>query len=278
MSKIILAIVGLALAAGMLVAPVLAKEGGRGGDDRTPIDRLTDEAHRLRGKIEGRFGLGPKSVDRGEGRAAVGALSALSETSITVDGQTFALVDDTKKPDGLAVGDMVQVRGALEDGKLVARDIRRINADLRRMKSFRLHGTVEALTDISITVNGETATIESSSRKPNGLAVGDTVTVVGVINAAGERIARAIVKDESDQSNFFEVKDGRFQARGEIQSVSPGNGFVDVGIHDKTVRIAPLEVETYSQGGTPAKGKFAQIHGIARSDGTFLATWVRVKS
>lgn len=285
MSRIILIIVGLALAAGMLVAPVLAKDGGPAdnGDGRSPIDRLKDKADKLRGQIEGRLGgagaeLRMSRTDGREGRAAVGAISALSESSITVDEHTFALVDDTKKPDDLAVGDLVQVRGELKDGKLVAREIRRINADIRRMKAFRLTGEVQALSETSITVNGETAGITESTRAPEDLAVGDTVTVAGVINPEGERTARTIVRDEDERSTRFEVKDGKFVARGEVQSIATGNGLVDIGLNDKTVRIAPLEVEAYSQRGTPTRGAFVQIHGIARSDGTFLATSVRVQS
>lgn len=166
------------------------------------------------------------------------------------------------------------------DGDLAAGEKRRSGPDSRMMKSFRMSGEVEELTATLIKVNGEIATITDSTRMPDDLAVGETVAVQGVINQEGERFARAIHRDDDEEHRqpSFQLENGRFQVRGEVESIATGPGYVAIVIGGRTFRIAPLEVETYVQHGVPATGQFVAIKGIEKSDGNLLATSLKIKN
>ena len=259
---------------------------------------------------EGRFdGFSTETFDRIA--IALGPVESVTDSYITVDGKTFSIDDRTRIPSELEAGDMVLVRGEWVDGELAARRVTGLGFQEQFRESFprrpfpwdslpweafprgsfpwesfsgsfRVYGEVERITDSSITVGGEEITLTESTQIPDALEVGDNVTVVGSLREGGdgERVAqfvyqgRLIRRPDAAFDNF--VDDERFRLSGEVESVILGPGYVKLDLGDRVVRIAPREVDRYTQHGLPAPGEFVIVSGVVAENGDLLATSVRV--
>ena len=239
---------------------------------------------------------------------ALGPVESVTDSSITVDGKTFGIDDRTRIPSDLEAGDLVLVRGEWVDGEPVARSITSLGfqeqfreAFPRRSfprelfpqgsfpwrffsGSFRVYGEVERITDSSITVGGEEIALTEATEIPDGLEVGDTVTVIGSLREGGdgERIAkevrrgRFVNRPNAALGNF--VDDERFRLSGEVESVTLGSGYVKLEMGEHVVRIAPHEVGRYTQNGQPVAGAFVIASGEVAENGDLLAESVWVVS
>ena len=232
---------------------------------------------------------------------ALGPVESVTDSSITVDGKIFSIDDQIRIPSELEAGDVVLVRGAWIDGELVARHVsslafrEQVRESFPRRSfpwdsfpwdsfsgSFRVYGEVERITGSSITVGGEEITLTESTQIPDDLEVGDSVTVVGSLRDGedGERVARSVHRGRfvDRPSAAFDnfVDDERFRLSGEVESVILGPGYVKLDLGDRVVRIAPHQVDRYTQNGQPAQGEFVIVSGIVAENGDLLATSVRV--
>ena len=150
--------------------------------------------------------------------------------------------------------------------------------------SFRIHGEVERITDSSITVGGEEIALTEATKMPGDLKVGDSVTVIGSLREGGdgERIAQAVHRGQlvdgprADLGEF--VDDERFRLSGEVESVTLGSGYVKLDLGDHVVRIAPHEVDYYTQKGQPVAGALVIVSGAVAENGDLLASSVIVVS
>ncbi len=285
MSRLIFAFAAVVAAAAFAVPAVLAEKGNRDTDTifQEQFERMRRETQDLRERFRGRFENRGRPIDRVRrgtlaGRAiAVGDVSAVSAFSITVGEKTFVVTDETQIPDDLEVGDFVVVRGKSTDGELVASRVHRPGI-LRGLRgAFRIRGTVEELTYSSIKVAGEDARLIPSTHRPDDLAVGDEVAVVGTVDGDGDRIARAVLSKRTRETSGFRITDERFQGGGEVKSVVVGPGYVKLEFEEQVVRIAPLQVESYEQRGELRAGSVARVRGTVTSGGELLATFVSVR-
>ena len=244
---------------------------------------------------------------------ALGPVESVTDSSITVDGKTFTIDDRTRIPSDLEAGDMVLVRGEWVDGEPAARHVASLGFQEQFRESFprrafpwgslprdsfprewdsfpwesfsgsfRVHGEVERITDSSITVGGEDIALTESTRLPDDLEVGDTVTVVGSMREGGdgEWVAQAVHRGRlvARPSAAFEnfVDDERFRLSGEVESVILGPGYAKLDLGDRVLRIAPHQVDRYTQNGLPVEGAFVIVSGVVAENGDLLATSVRV--
>ncbi len=208
---------------------------------------------------------------------AVGRVGSLTASSITVDGRSFIIGDGTRIPSEIQVGGFVVIRGEPSDGEVVAKHVDRLGIRRQTQGSFRVQGDVERLTDSSITVGGEEIAVTDSTRTPADLEVGDQVTVIGTTRRDGERVARAVLRSRIGKESGDSIDDDRFRVRGEVESVILGSGYLKLDLGDREVRIAPLEVDRYTQNGTPGKGTFVIVSGIVAGNGDLLATSLTVR-
>ena len=143
--------------------------------------------------------------------------------------------------------------------------------------SFRVYGEVERITDSSITVSGEEIALTEATKMPADLEVGDSVTVIGSLREGGdgERIAQAVHRGQlvdrpwADFGKF--VDDDQFRLSGEVESVILGSGYVKLDLGDQVVRIAPHEVDHYTQNGQPVAGALVIVSGTVAENGDLLA-------
>ena len=119
---------------------------------------------------------------------------------------------------------------------------------------------------------------------PGDLEVGDSVTVIGSLREGGdgERIAQAVHRGQfvdrprADFGKF--VDDDQFRLSGEVESVILGSGYVKLDLGDHVVRIAPHEVDHYTQNGQPVAGALVIVSGTVAENGDLLARSVTVVS
>ena len=148
--------------------------------------------------------------------------------------------------------------------------------------SFRVYGEVERITDSSITVGGEEIALTGATEIPDDLEVGDSVTVIGSLrqDGNGERVAQAVHRGglahrpSADFGRF--VGDEQFRLSGEVESVILGSGYVKLDLGDHVVRIAPHEVDHYTQNGQPVAGALVIVSGAVAENGDLLARSVTV--
>ena len=249
---------------------------------------------------------------------AVGPVESVTDSSITVDRKTFHINDRTRIPPDLEAGDIVLVRGYWADGEPVARSVTSLGLPEQFREafsqrafpwdtfarewdsfprelfpqgsipwrsfsgSFRVYGEVERITDSSITVGGEEIALTEATEMPDGLEVGDTVTVIGSLREGGdgERIAQAVHRGrlvDRPSAGFGKfVDDERFRLSGEVESVILGTGYVKLDLGDHVVRIAPHEVDRYTQNGQPVAGALVVVSGTVAKNGDLLARSVIV--
>jgi hypothetical protein len=133
----------------------------------------------------------------GTGTDAVGTITQLSQTSVTINvgsrSMTFSCDPEDDLTDGFATGDLVDVTYDTDNGSLIASDVEYVEADTT--------GTVTAVDAASLTLTdsdtGQTQTIVADPDEDmfDGVSVGDGV-VVTYHQSAGQLIAD-VVDDET---------------------------------------------------------------------------------
>jgi hypothetical protein len=133
----------------------------------------------------------------GTGGDAVGTITQLSQTSVTINvgsrSMTFSCDPEDDLTDGFATGDLVDVTYDTDRGSLIATDVEYVEADST--------GTVTAVDTASLTLTdsdtGQTQTIVADPDEDmfDGVSVGDGV-VVTYHQSAGQLIAD-VVDDET---------------------------------------------------------------------------------
>ena len=128
----------------------------------------------------------------GEYIELMGTVEAISAESITIDGETYAINDESWLDGDVSAGDNVYLFAEITEDGTVALYVGLVEA----AKKFELKGTVEALSERSLTVKGKAIAINDFTNVDGTLAVGAKVFVEGT-RLNGVRTADSItVADE----------------------------------------------------------------------------------
>jgi len=134
-----------------------------------------------------------------------GAVSSVDTEAgrLVVEGVTFETTGRTEFDDlaslvDLDAGDVVEVDGVVEDGRRIALEVEREDADEERSITARL----EQVSSSSVTLLGVTIAVNAETDIDDGdleaLDVGDRVEVEFVIRSDGSRLATEIDRENSD--------------------------------------------------------------------------------
>lgn len=194
-------------------------------------------------------------------------------TSIAIDDQEILVDEYTEIESTLAIGDFVEVEYALQDdGSLLAVEIE-VDEDEEELE---LKGTIEDLTDTSVTISGQTFLITEDTEVEGALALG-VVVEVEYTDIAGSLIALEIeVEDrENDQGDDTdEDVDEDFELEGVVENLTlNSDGTSTVVIKDQEIIInGNTEVE-----GVLTVGVIAEVEIAVQPDGSLVALEVEVE-
>ena len=181
-----------------------------------------------------------------------GEVVAIGETEWNVAGQIIAVNERTNIAGSIEVGDQVVVNGRIrEDGTLLAQQIVLLQVNANR--PFNFVGVVQEAGEEAWVVSGITVAVNEATQIDEGLTVGDTVVVRGVILGDGQWLARAIRQAPETQRGF------RFS--GVVEGMAP---WVVSGIAFET--RAWTEIESGIE-----VGHRVQVTGRILADGTWVA-------
>lgn len=183
-----------------------------------------------------------------------GEVEAMNDNAWIVAGQAISLTADTQIEPGIEIGDMVQVEGIIlpPDGHLVATAIIRLEQDDEM--PFEFVGVVQNISAGAWTISGVTVTIDEETEIEEGIAVGDTVKVEGIILADDTWLAQEIKLLEDD--------DATFTFTGAVMDMDP---WLVAGIGFEVADWAHIDpgIEI---------GDTVRVSGLILADGTWLAT------
>lgn len=129
-----------------------------------------------------------------------GTVTAITDTTWTVDAMTFVITDQTVFEGDPAIGDFVQVKFHTEaDGTLVADRIEK--EDGGQGDEIDFSGIVEAIGDTSWTISGTVVLIDTSTEIIGDPQVGDPVEVHALQAADGTLTATRIKKENPGDNN-----------------------------------------------------------------------------
>ncbi len=196
--------------------------------------RFADRIILLHQRIENSFDL-------------TGAVEVISTTQWTIAGRVVRVDALTHIDDGLAVGNMVEVRGfAATDGTLWALTIQSAIAN-----AFRFTGVVQTIGANAWVVSGISVTVNVSTTVEPGIVAGDRVAVVGQILPDGRWLATSIKRAAL----------GTFDFVGVVTSTAP---WVVDG------KAIATDAHTQIDAGIQV-GNRVRVRGRVLTDGTWLA-------
>ncbi|MBX3058463.1 MAG: FecR domain-containing protein [Anaerolineae bacterium] len=191
--------------------------------------------------------------DGGNEFTLIGPVESISETVWVVAGQTISVTADTAVDEGINIGDTVRVRGDIlpGDGTLVAATIQLLAVP--NELPFEFVGVVQAQSDAAWTISGIAIQIDADTQIEEGIGVGDTVKVEGIILPDNTWLAREITLVAPDNATFT--------ITGELFSMSPWN-----------VAGVPFTVAEWTQIEPGLQiGDLVRVTGIILPDGTWVA-------
>jgi hypothetical protein len=140
-----------------------------------------------------------------------GEAETIEGTFWIVAGQTIYLAAETDIQGGIQEKDTVRVEGVIqEDGALVAESIRLIEG---RGAPFGFVGVVGEISGTYWVISGVSVAVDAGTVAEDGLAVGDTVQVRGVILDGETWLARSIKR--------FTHREQAFEFVGAVESIAP---------------------------------------------------------
>lgn len=133
-----------------------------------------------------------------------------------IAGQTFQTHDLTIIIGNPQVGDLVHVEGHLSaDSQKVADQIVLLDQDIR--EEFTLVGSVDSIGEMVWTIAGQTIIVNEATEIEEGIAVGNTVRVRGLVISGGTLLAQRIHLVEDDEEGF------PFYFTGVVQTILAGS-------------------------------------------------------
>jgi len=185
-----------------------------------------------------------------------GEVQEMGDLTWTVNGQSITVTDTTEVEDGIAVGDLVRVKGIiLGDGSLEAEEIRLVLGEVGT--PFEFTGVVQEIGELSWRISDITVAISETTTIDEGLVVGDAVKVQGWTLEDGTRLATSIT--------YFLDQDSAFEFFGILESMDP---WMVAGI--------PFEVREWTTIDEGLNlGDLVRVAGEIQTDGTWVASEVQ---
>ncbi len=201
--------------------------------------RMADRIVLLQVAENGRFSL-------------TGEASVIGDSSWTISGQTISVNADTVIDPDIVAGDLVQVEGEiLPDGTLLAEQITAVpDPDTY---PFQFTGVVQAIADDAWAISGNSVAVTAETAVDDDIAVGDLVSVSGVILADGTWVAHQIQAVEDDEAQFA--------LSGMVNSIDPWR-VAGVGFETRPWTVIEDGI---------AVGDLVQVRGVILADGTWVA-------
>ncbi|MFQ5708717.1 MAG: DUF5666 domain-containing protein [bacterium] len=203
----------------------------------------------------------------------------VSDFTFVVDENTVIL-DDDKRPielKDLQVGFVVEVKATVQsDGSLLANLIK---IEDRFQNEIEITGRIEALGDTTLQVNGLTFVVDDSTeildndKNPiafSDLQVGFTVEIKAEILADGTRLATRIKIEDRDE-NEIELTGTIEDLGADSVTVSGVTFLVDANTEILDNKKNPILFTDL------AVGQIVEIKGVLQSDGSILATKIKVE-
>jgi hypothetical protein len=265
--------------------------GGRGGDNRGP-----DDDNRGPGG-PGRDNRGPGGDDRGPGRSdevrVVGFVSATTADTLTVDGVSIAAAPDAIIRHGnrlltladIEVGDHVQARGVMEEGVLVASEIKveQTGPDNVGAGDVEIEGRIAGLSATS-GCPVVTFTIGSATIRTTATTLFDDVTCATLANNARVEIHGIRQADGSILATKVEVEAGPDEVKGAVFEFSgaascPAATFRVGPALSLSTRVATTATTVFSDVtcAALANGARVEVDGAKQADGSIAAARVELK-
>jgi len=184
-----------------------------------------------------------------------GELSAKGDTSWTIAGQVFAVIEDTQISGDPQIGDIVFVGGHLAgDGQNIADRIELVQSS--PVNQFSLNGIVTEIGDVSWVVAGQAIQLTSETELDDTIELNDAVHVAGTIGPDGLLIATHIDRLPDDDGYPFDFTGVVQQIGDETWQVSG----VTITVDGETAVSANIQV-----------GDIVQVKGLILEDQTWLA-------
>lgn len=181
-----------------------------------------------------------------------GAVEAVDETGLTVNGQAILIGEETEVDAGIAVGDRVYVAGVIETGGgLLAERVERLDADEGR--PFAFTGVVQTIDGGRWEISGVAIITGEDTAIDDGIAPGDLALVKGRITAEGDWLAEAITL-AGETAN-------RFRFTGKLESIDPWQA---AGIAFEVTEDAVIDDGL-------AVGDLVRVEGAIDENGTWTA-------
>jgi hypothetical protein len=203
-----------------------------------------------------------------------GALEALDEASLTVEGQLLSIVPESEIASGLVLGDLVKVEAAiLADGSLVALEVKPFEdasddsddeAD-EQDDEIEFTGEISAMETGSWTIADQPVAILDSTEIHGEFTVGDIVKVHAYLAEDGTLTAREIEPGEAGDMDDSESDDDSegFELYGTAEAISDTEWTI-AGV------VVAVDAGTDIETGI-VTGDWVKAEGMVLEDGTFLA-------
>lgn len=129
-----------------------------------------------------------------------GTVDSIGDAQWTVAGRTVQVDENTEIDSGIQAGNIVEVKGTMEDGEFLATDIRLVEEDPEGLP-FEFTGVIDAIGATEWTVSGITVTVDGNTQIESGLSVGDVAHVQGRVQDE-TWLAKSIERAEEDEREF----------------------------------------------------------------------------
>jgi len=140
-----------------------------------------------------------------------GTVDSIGSPEWTIAGRVVQVDEKTDVDNDIQVGHVVQVKGKIEDKKLLATDIRLIEEN-DEGQPFEFTGVIDQIGGTEWIISGVTLTVDDHTQIEAGLVVGDVVRVQGRI-LDDKWLAKSIERAEEDEREF--------SITGSVESIDP---------------------------------------------------------
>ncbi|GMR24949.1 MAG: hypothetical protein BMS9Abin39_0221 [Ignavibacteria bacterium] len=232
-------------------------------------------------KIEGDHG------DNDEDFETEGIIESLGDSSLVVNGMTFAVDENTIIVDDdnpiffedLDEGDFVEIHAiSLSDSSYLATKIKREDNDGEHDDEFETEGLIESLGDSSLVVNGVHFIVNENTEIKDDdnpiffedLDEGDFVEIHAISLSDSSYLATKIKREDNDGEH-----DDEFETEGLIESLGDSSLVVN-GVHfivNENTEIKDDDNQIFFE--DLDEGDFVEIHAISLSDSSYLATKIK---
>lgn len=264
----------------------------RGDDDRSDDDR-SDDDDASDDRRDDDNSSDDSSDDSGREIEMRGPIKALGDSTITVGGRTWVIIEETRITDeddaslalaDLQVDDFVEVEGIERSGTLLAKKVKRKVHDGfdddQPGAEIEVEGLIEALGDSTITVLGQTWEVvpETRIQTDDGaqlafgeLLVDDYVEVEGYERPDGSRVAKKVKRKQEDALSDDNGRE-EIEVKGTVDAVTESSLTV-AGVTFRVVSQTEMERDDGELVLSDIEvGDYLEVEGYRDEGGEIIAT------